>query len=183
MNWRLGALTILVTAVSVVGSSCSSTSPSSSSFFKWAVDTRSYQAAPLGLTYANQSQNTFAGFVCSMGQSATVATPASSIPFHTGVYASPFTVSPASPLPSDAFQLVINEGLAAQTNGPVPTWVASAGTMTLTTVDGSHIVGSFDVTLVPNGNSSETGTAHGTGSFDVPPFTSSGNICGEVSGG
>ena len=173
MPRRLARLATLVIGLGVLATSCG-TSPSGSGSFTWSVDSRSYQAAPLGLTYANASQNTFSGFTCSSGQSATISTPSGNIKFQTATYHSPGSTSA-----TDGFELVINEGLP-QSNGATPSWVASAGSLTLTTVDSSHIVGSFDVTLSPNANSTETGTAHGTGSFDVPPFTANANICGEA---
>ena len=176
MHRRLVVFIALVAAAGLGAASCSSTSPSGGGSFAWSVDGRSYQAAALGLVYANASQNTFSGFTCSNGQSVTISTPATTIKFKTGTYA-----SAGSPTASDAFQIEIHEGLA-QAGGPVPSWVASAGTLTITAVDGSHIAGAFDVTLVPNVNSSETGTAHGTGTFDVPPFTASASICQQAAG-
>lgn len=179
---RVNVVAILMMCAALASSACGSTSPSGSSSFSWSVDGRSYQAAADGLTYSNDSKNTFAGFTCSNGQSATLSTPSVGTKFQTGSYNAPFTPS-GTPAATGAFQLVINEGLPAASGGLVPSWVASAGTLTLTTVDGSHIVGSFDVTLVPNGNSSEIGTAHGTGTFDVPPFTGVGNLCAAEASG
>ena len=174
MSRRPALCTVLVLGIATIGAACS-TSPSGGGSFTWAVDGRSYQAAQLGLVYANSSQNTFSGFTCANGQSATVSTPSANIKFKTGTYA-----SAGSTTASDAFQIVVNEGLAAQAGGPVPSWVASAGTLTITAIDGSHVAGSFDVTLTPSANSTETGTAHGTGTFDVPPFTANTSICGST---
>jgi hypothetical protein len=174
MRRRLAGWTAVV-ALGLAGVSCSSTSPSGGGSFLWSVDGRSYQAGQLGLTYANGSQNTFSGFTCSNGQSVTVSTTGTNIKFRTATYASPGSATAA-----DGFQIVINEGLPAQSGGLVPSWIATAGTLTVTAVDGSHIAGSFDVTLAPNTNSSETGTAHATGTFDVPPFTAAATLCGGV---
>lgn len=176
MTRRLARLMSVAMGFAIAGAACSSTSPSESGSFTWSVDGRAYQAAQLGLTYANASQNTFSGFTCTSGQNISISTPSPNIKFQTGTYHSPGSTSAG-----DAFQLVIKEGLPVA-SGAVPSWVASAGTLTLTTVNGSHIVGSFDVTLSPDANSTETGTAHGTGTFDVPPFTAAANLCGQVNG-
>lgn len=163
----------------IAANACGSTSPSGSSSFNWSVDSRSYQAAQDGLTFSNSSKNVFAGFTCTNGQSATISTPSTNVQFQTGTYNSPITTAGGS----GTFLLLINEGLATVSGDPTPSWVASTGTLTITDVNGSHIAGSFDVTLVPTVNSTETGTAHGTGTFDVPPFTGTGSLCAAEASG
>src|SRR5579863_4723035 len=105
--------------ISLVGSACGSTSPSSASTFTWSVDSRAYTAASDGLVYSNSSQNSFAGFTCTMGQSVTITTPSTNISFSTGTYSAP--IPPGSTTGGNgAFELTINEGLAAVSGGPGP---------------------------------------------------------------
>lgn len=180
MTIRFGALAAVVLAAVAGGAACSS-SPSGASSFTWSVDSRSYTAVQDGLTYANASQNTFSAFTCRSGQSVSIAT-ASGGSFDTGTYSSPITASTGDASAKDAFTLFINEGLAATSGGPGPFWVAASGSMTITAVEGDHIAGTFDVTLVPSTNSTETGTAHATGSFSVPPFLGTSLCAAEASG-